>query len=327
MLYRRLNTTTMNTECASSRNQLKLSTLEALQEQPTRKIQIGILVLPAGIESTCGIMSNILQYLDIKSLLRVKESSLIYQFRNAFRSDDFDRIRDIALDRKYNGPRSINEMIQIHPARRLYLLIEQYQEEFPNGTPFIVACEKGCMEDVQLFVKLHRFHKYVKTNGVNKRGMTLKEMVNQVGRNSSGSRRSRGRSGSDWTPLTIAANNEHSNIVQYLIEQGEADPNITNSIGMNALHYEASYNNTSTGCIQVLLAHMTITSINQKLGGYTPLDYVYDYNHSEVKQEIIALIRSVGGKANYYNANGIRVGDGKGDLNDENDSTSSYNHK
>ncbi len=75
---------------------------------------------------------------------------------------------------------------------------------------------------------------------------------------------------------------------------------ITNRIGMNALHYEASYNNTSTGCIQVLLAHMTITSINQKLGGYTPLDYVYDYNHSEVKQEIIALIRSVGGKANYY---------------------------
>ena len=317
----------MNTECASSRNQLKLSTLEALQEQPTRKIQIGIMVLPAGIESTCGIMSNILQYLDIKSLLRVKESSLIYQFRNAFRSDDFDRIRDIALDRKYNGPRSINEMIQIHPARRLYLLIEQYQEDFPNGTPFIVACEKGCMEDVQLFVKLHRFHKYVKTNGVNERGMTLKEMVNQVGRNSSGSRRSRGRSGSDWTPLTIAANNEHSNIVQYLIEQGGADPNITNSIGMNALHYEASYNNTSTGCIQVLLAHMTITSINQKLGGYTPLDYVYDYNHSEVKQEIIALIRSVGGKANYYNANGIRVGDGKGDLNDENGSTSSYNHK
>ena len=183
------------------------------------------------------------------------------------------------------------------------------------------------MEDVQLFVKLHRFHKYVKTNGVNERGMTLKQMVNQVGRNSSGSRRSRGRSGSDWTPLTIAANNEHSNIVQYLIEQGGADPNITNSIGMNALHYEASYNNTSTGCIQVLLAHMTITSINQKLGGYTPLDYVYDYNHSEVKQEIIALIRSVGGKANYYNANGIRVGDGKGDLNDENGSTSSYNHK
>ena len=54
---------------------------------------------------------------------------------------------------------------------------------------------------------------------------------------------------------------------------------------------------------------------------------MYDYNHSEVKQEIIALIRSVGGKANYYNANGIRVGDGKGDLNDENGSTSSYNHK
>ena len=30
--------------------------------------------------------------------------------------------------------------------------------------------------------------------------------------------------------------NEHFQVVKYLIEQGEADPNIANSDGLNALH-------------------------------------------------------------------------------------------
>ena len=38
----------------------------------------------------------------------------------------------------------------------------------------------------------------------------------------------------------VAAANEHFHIVQYLIEQGEADPDIANSrSGRNALHYAA----------------------------------------------------------------------------------------
>ena len=44
---------------------LKASTIEALKQPRAREIEIGILVLPAGIESTCGIMSNMLPYLDI----------------------------------------------------------------------------------------------------------------------------------------------------------------------------------------------------------------------------------------------------------------------
>ena len=113
---------------------LKESTILALKQPRAREIEIGILVLPAGIESTCGIMSKILQYLDIRSLLNVKESSLIQQCRKAFESNDFERIRDEALSLDYEGVRGINEMIQTHPARRLYLLIERYQEEFPHGT-------------------------------------------------------------------------------------------------------------------------------------------------------------------------------------------------
>ena len=42
----------------------------------------------------------------------------------------------------------------------------------------------------------------------------------------------------------------------------------------------------------------------------------YEYNKSPIKQKIIDLIRSKGGKANYYDANGRHLGKGNGDLND-----------
>ena len=114
---------------------LKQSTIEALEEERAEPIEIGILVLPAGFESACGIMTKILLYLDIRSLCNVKRSSLIQQCRKAFKCDDFERVRDEALRIDYEGRRSINEMRLSHPARRLYLLIERYKREFPNGTP------------------------------------------------------------------------------------------------------------------------------------------------------------------------------------------------
>ena len=50
--------------------------------------------------------------------------------------------------------------------------------------------------------------------------------------------------------------------------------------------------------------------------GGTLLDQVYFYNHSPIRQEIIDLIRSKGGKAYKYDADGNWVGEGYGDLND-----------
>ena len=41
------------------------------------------------------------------------------------------------------------------------------------------------------------------------------------------------------------------------------------------------------------------------MGGYTPLDEAYGNNDSPIRQEIIALLRSKGGKANCYDENGI----------------------
>jgi len=305
------------TNTTTPAKQLKQSTIEALEEEHAEPIKIGILVLPAGFESACGIMLNILQYLDIKTLCNVKRSSLIQQCRKAFGSNDFERVRDIALNLSYEGRRSINEILLTHPARRLYLLIERYQREFPHGTryrdeiptPIVCACEHGRMDDVQLFMNLHPFHKYITNRDVNgyRDDMTLKDMVNQVGRRSSGG---------EFTPLMAAAANEHFQVVQYLIEQGEADPNIANSYGLNTLHYAACNNRTTTEVIELLLTHMTLDSINKKSRGYTPLDYAYDNNRSPIQQEIIALLRSKGGKANWHDENGRDVGEGNGDLND-----------
>jgi hypothetical protein len=309
------NPTSTKRQCKS----LKPSTIEALkQKKAPPPIETGILSLPAGIESACGIMSNILQYLDIRTLCNVKRSSLIQQLIKAFGSNDFERVREVALSVDYKGRRSICEIILSHPARRLYLLIERYKREFPRGmfckneipTPIICACDRGRMDDVELFVNLHPFHKYITNRDVNgyRDDMTLKDMVNQVGKASDGD---------DYTPLTIAAKYEHFQIVQYLFEQCEADPNIADSGGRNALHYAAGYNKRSTDVIQFLLDYISLKSINKKdAWGYTPVGRAYRWNYSPIQQEIIALIRSKGGKSNRFDANGRRVGKGNGDLND-----------
>ena len=75
----------------------------------------------------------------------------------------------------------------------------------------------------------------------------------------------------------VAAYGEHFQVVKYLIEQGEADPNIADSNGVNALHLAPSNNRTNTELIQLLLTHMSLNSINKKNGWrWTPLDYAYD---------------------------------------------------
>jgi ankyrin repeat protein len=94
--------------------------------------------------------------------------------------------------------------------------------------------------------------------------------VNQEGKSSGG--------GYGMTPLMMAAYEEHFQIVKYLIEQGEADPNIANSNGSNALHEAAWYNKKNTKLIELLLTNMSLDdSINKKWDGdgETPLDQAY----------------------------------------------------
>ena len=75
--------------------------------------------------------------------------------------------------------------------------------------------------------------------------------------------------------------------------------------------------------LTIVMTHRTSgnikTIINQKdnkLNGNTPLDLAYEYNKSPIKNDIVALLRKYGGKANCYDKNGNEVEKGKGDLND-----------
>jgi hypothetical protein len=265
-------------------------------------IKIGNIKLPGGLAGPY-IFSRICQYLDIKSLLNFIETSLIKKLTEEFRSDDFEK--------------KINEYIE--PASSLYLLIERYKREFPRGTvrrdeiptPIVCACEHGRMDDVQSFMNLHHFHKYITNRDMSgyRDDMTLKDMLSQFGTDSEGY---------EYTPLMMAARYEHFQIVKYLIEQGEADHNIATSAGWNALHYAVCYNITTTELVELLLTHMSLESINKKTkyGGYTPLDGTYFYNDSPIRQEVIALLRLKGGKANCHDENGRPVKIGYGDLND-----------
>ena len=165
----------------------------------------------------------------------------------------------------------------------------RYETEFPAGTPLVCACAEGRLRDVKLFITCMK--------GIN--NMTLREHVNQFGENSYGV---------EYTPLMAAAWFEHFQVVKYLIGQGEADPNIANSYGRNALHLAALNNRTNTDLIQFLLNHMVIDSINKTdESGCTPLDNCYRCNDSPICQEIIALLCSKGGIANKFDENGNRI--------------------
>ena len=152
-----------------------------------------------------GLFKHILIFLNVKSILKMRESCLVKNLSHT----------------------SFNECVTaaIRGPKQLFELYRRYRLEFEGKSALVCACEKGRMNDVMLFLSLHRFHKYIEMKGVKEGNMTLKEMVNQLGRNSRGF---------EYTPLIIAARYEHFQVVQYLIEQGEADPNIANSDGYNA---------------------------------------------------------------------------------------------
>ena len=97
-------------------------------------------------------------------------------------------------------------------------IIEEYRTEFPDGTPFVCACEKGRVEDVEGMIR-----------GARAAGMDVTAMVSELGTDSDGD---------SSTPLIAAAWNEHSTIIEILL-QCNADTATTTNNGYNALHYAA----------------------------------------------------------------------------------------
>ena len=249
--------------------------------QVAHTISCGTFILPGGVEAASGIMTKIFMCLDVKSLLKVLESCLVKRLCVLFNSQDFVRVRHEALAFDYSGHRCITEMI--HNPKQLYLLYKRYKNEFPDGTPFVCACEKGRVEDVNQFLNLHRFHAYIDVGTANA-GMDVTAMVSEVGKDTY-----------DYchTPLTIAALYERSTIIEILL-QYNADTATTDEDGNNALHWAADNRTTTT--VQLLLNNMKLEDINHKdRYGDTPLDQCY-YNNSSIKQQLIDLIRQKGGK-------------------------------
>lgn len=154
-------------------------------------------------------------------------------------------------------------------------VIQWYEDRYPNGTPFVVACELGDVVSIEIIIRASQVA-----------GMDV-TMVNEEGRNSYGT---------SYTPLMVAASNEHSAVVKILLDKN-ADVATTDQRGRNALHIAAYSNKTNTTTVELLLNKMKLEDINHKnKDGFTPLDMCYEYNNSSIQQELIDLIRLKGGK-------------------------------
>ena len=235
-----------------------------------------------------NVVFTILTMLDMKSLSSLIYSSFIQLFCKS--QNDFT-LYQLCTNIQY--PYKIQFMDNLK---------QKYKKEFPKGTPIVVMCEKGRLEDLKLFMKL-----FVACHDVDRTGVSVKKLLEEVGKDSGGYKRN---------ALMAAAQYERPEVVLYLLEYG-VNPAITNSVGWNALHFSAYNNKKSTRITESLLKKMPLESINKKNWmGNTPLDEAYHYNYSPIKNDIVQLIRQHGGKANYYDRNGKNVGEGNGDLND-----------
>ena len=143
-------------------------------------------ILPSGGAGR-NIVYTILSMLDMKSLRSLIYSSFIQLFCKN-RNDDT----------LYQLCKDIQHPFKIQLANEIKI---KYKKEFPDGTPIVCACEKGRFEDVKLLIT--GYNDVNGSNG-NNNNMTLKEYVNQVGKD---------RWGNGYTPLMIATDQA---IIDYL---------------------------------------------------------------------------------------------------------------
>ena len=93
-----------------------------------------------------GLFKHILIFLKVKSILNLSESCLVKNLNHT----------------------SFNECVTavINGPKQLFELYRRYRLEFERKSALLCACEDGRMNDVMLFVSLHRFHKYIEMKGV-----------------------------------------------------------------------------------------------------------------------------------------------------------------
>eukprot|EP00944_MAST-04C_sp_MAST-4C-sp1_P013694 g13694.t1 len=156
-----------------------------------------------------------------------------------------------------------------------------YRASCPKGVPYIVACEKGRLRDVQIFIESGTIKDINKTE----KGVAGPD-IESCGRIYPRTH----------TPLEAASRNEHYQTTTYLLSL----PSIKIRY---ALHYAARHNKKNLKVLNLLLNHksFSIDLLNQARynGSYeeTALDLCYDYRRS-IRNDKIELLISKG--ANFY---------------------------
>jgi ankyrin repeat protein len=171
--------------------------------------------------------------------------------------------------------------------------IKKYKKAYPNGSPFIVACQNSRVKDVHFFIENQKYN-------LEQRGLTQKDIVNQFGYDSSGL--------FEYTGLMIAAVYEHVKVVEYLLkyQNSNIDISIANVFdGSNVLHLAANYNKKSLDIINMLVIFISNNTKNDKdkidfinkldNNGLTPMDRA-KWNRNILRLDIIELLKKYGGK-------------------------------
>ena len=223
------------------------------------QINIGNISLPGG-DGGEGIVKIILYYLDIKSLRAFVQTSMIKQLSIACGGSKY-------LFNLYN------EIIETYRINLISQMEERYKHQYPRGTPFIVGCEKGRLKDIKLAIKT---------------GAVVD--VNMKGRDSRGWDRG-------YTGLMLAVQNEHMDVVQYLLSLPPIDIAVVNNSGWNVLHYAAGYNKTNTDVLNLILNHpnCNLNIINaESKQRRNPLDMTIA-NHTHNRSGLWQLLYDHGG--------------------------------
>ncbi len=233
-------------------------------------IVIGSMKLPGGNGGE-GIMKKITEYLNVKTLNRFIQTSIIKQLSNAYGWEYLNNICQQRIEtRRIEIIKSLNEKYNKAPRLKV--------SHAP--TPFIVACELGYVKDVKCFIETCH------VTDVNMKG-----------------RKSDGHGG--YRALLIAVLRDQLNVVEYLLSIPSLDISIVNDTGMNCLHTAAQYNRararqqlTETDILKLILNHPKCTSLPKKnlinfkdQQGKTPMNRAS--SHAKKK-----MLREHGGVAN-----------------------------